>query len=184
MLLISVAVLYSVRSDNTIQVFFPCKSLLLSVSSPKRHCQIYTACGTLHSKNFPTKILMYHNEGNMSRSIHLQSTYKNHHSVPIEYLSVSYSSMARDISLFHGNANWQVKIRTTLESIRKPSFRRSLQHLTAMASICRDNTAKIVTVNVFVVQRDRWHSLALHVGVKKCSRVFRRCASWHRTIYH
>jgi len=103
-------------------VLFPYKSLLRSVSSPQRRRQMYTACGTSHSKNFPTKILMYHNEGNMSRSIHLQSTYKNHHSVPIEYLSASYSSMARDISQFHGNANWQVKIWTTLESGRTQAF--------------------------------------------------------------
>jgi hypothetical protein len=42
-------------------------SFLPSVSSPKRHCHVYTACGTSHSKNFPTKILMYHNEGDTSQ---------------------------------------------------------------------------------------------------------------------
>jgi len=46
-----------------------------------------------------------------------------------------------------------------------PSFHRSVQHLTVRASVYRDNTANIATVNVFVVQRDRWYSLALHVGV-------------------
>jgi len=83
---------------------------------------MYTARGTSHSKKFPTKILMYHNDANMSRSIHLQSTYKNHHSLPIEYLSVLYSSIARDISLFQGNSNWQVKIWTKLESRRSQAF--------------------------------------------------------------
>jgi hypothetical protein len=48
-------------------VLFPCKSLLRSVSSPKRHCHVYPVCGTFHSKNFPTEILMYHNEGDTSR---------------------------------------------------------------------------------------------------------------------
>jgi hypothetical protein len=127
---------------------------------------------------------MYHNEGNMTWSIHLQSTYKNHHSVPIEYLSVPYSSMARDISLFHGNANWQVKIWTMLESRRTPSFHRSLQHLTARASVYRDDTASMATVDVLVVQRDRWHSLAPHVRVITWSRMLRCCASWQPTISH
>jgi hypothetical protein len=72
----------------------------------------------------PTKILMHLDAGDKSQHTHLQSPTSFATLCSLNIYHFYNSSVAREISLFRGNTNWQVKILTTVQRTQTHALRK------------------------------------------------------------